>query len=134
MITMNVNIDGLKELLPKFSKLPEVVAKATEDAAITIRNLVIGRTPVDTGALKSSWSAVKRTSGGFSFENDKEYAVIVEEGRYTGLGPRTVRQQGGIYSRQAPGGMLAPILADEDLLNRMANKIAEQIVKGLKDV
>ncbi len=134
MITVNVDVKGLRELLPKISALPKVIEAATEDAANTIRNLVIGRTPVDTGVLKSSWSAVKRTSGGFSFDNSQDYAVVVEEGRYTGLGPRTVREQGRIYSRQAPGGMIAPIVADDQLLSKLVEQIAEQIVKGLQDV
>jgi hypothetical protein len=128
---INFQIEGFEELGRALRSSPELFNLAVEDAAKSIRNLVIGRTPVDSGELKGSWSPVQRTSTGFTFGTDKDYADILEEGRYTSVGPRTVAVSGGIFSRQAPGGMIAPVLADEAIMSRVTRRVAEELVRGI---
>jgi hypothetical protein len=128
---LRIEVEGVKELQAALRKTPELMELAIEDAATTLRNLVIGRTPVASGELKRSWSSVERTSTGFTFGTDKEYAVILEEGRYQTAGPRTVASEGGIYSRQAPGGIIGPILQDEALIGRIVQRIAEDLVRSI---
>jgi len=128
---IDIRIQGLEQIRKVLLEAPEVAEAAIEDAATTLRNLVIGRTPVLTGVLKGSWSGVERTSTGFTFGTDKEYAVDLEEGLYPRVGPRTVELEGKIYSKQAPGGILAPLLEDKELLDNIIRKIAEELARSV---
>lgn len=116
--------------LTHLGKLAEV---PLEDVLITIRNLVQAETPVGkTERLKREWSSVSQVAGGFSFENRVPYAYVIEEGRYRGEGPRTVRSADGIYSRQAPEGMTSPVLTNEVLINQSIKFILNQITEILE--
>lgn len=95
------------------SRYPKALTAALEDLASTFKTLAEGRTPVKTGFLKRSWSGIDVTSTGFSFGTNVSYAEILEKGLYKSVGKRTVEFEGGIYSRQAPGGILGPLLTDE---------------------
>jgi len=55
--------------------------------------------------------------------NPSEYGHVLEGGLYPGTGPRTAAGPGGIYSRQAVGGMVQPILDDPDLINQMFDAV-----------
>lgn len=126
-----LRIDGIEEAVKVLAAVPKAVKAAIGDAATTMRNLALGRTPYRTGHLKRGWGAVRPTAKGFSFSNPVEYAGILEEGLYPSVGPRTIALAGGIYSRQAPGGMLTPLLENEEILNRVLDVIVRSILEGL---
>jgi hypothetical protein len=128
---INIQVQGVEEIRRVLLESPEVAELAIEDAATTLRNLVIGRTPVLSGETKDSWSEVERTSTGFTFGTAKEHAPILEEGGYKSVGPRTVAVGGGIFSKQAPGGIMAPILANEDIMNQIVRRISEELVRSI---
>ena len=132
MFDLNIQIESLDDIRRALEKTPELIDLVIDDAATTLRNLVIGRTPVGkTGELKKSWSAVERTSTGFTFGTDKEYADVLEEGGYRGVGPRTIAYAGGIFSRQAPGGIIAPLLEDEQVMDKILKRIASELVRSI---
>lgn len=130
MIDATFKFEGAEAILKLISDIPELANLGMEDAAKTLRSLAVGGTPYSTGAMKGSWSSVQQTSSGFTFGNPKDYSVTLEEGLYTRVGPRTVATGKGIFSRQAPEGVLTPIVADETVLNRVLSLIADQLEKG----
>lgn len=74
------------------------------------------------------------TANGFTFGTDRPYATTLEEGRYSGIGPRTVRHGSGIFSSQAPGGMIQPILDDEQFMRQMAELVVSEMIRGMDSV
>ena len=133
MFEINIELEGLEDIQQMLQAVPEMAELAIEDAAKTLRNLVIGRSPVypGSGALKRSWSNVQRTSTGFTFGTNRDYAEILEEGLYTRVGPRTVQVGEGIFSRQAPGGIIAPLLADSNLMEQIVQDIAQRLIRSI---
>ena len=77
-------IDQAIENLKHFeSQLPFTVQKFGDDKALEFLNLVMTRTPVDTGKLRSSWKCNSFGSSGnvyLDIANDTEYASWVEFG------------------------------------------------------
>lgn len=89
-----------------------------------VRSTIVATTPVDTGALRRSWSPVRRRGDALTWgvSTDLPYAPILEYGGYRGVGPKTVALGGGdlgesfvagagIYSKQAPLGWVRRALA-----------------------
>ena len=128
-VRMSLDERQIAQLMEALRQVPEAFLAASEDAGKTVRNLVRGRTPFRTGAMKRSWSPLERVSGGFTFGSDRDYAEMLEYGLYRRVGPRTVQAGDGIYSRQAPGGMIRPILDDEVTLRA----VAEQIIRIMEE-
>ncbi len=131
-IQLGLEIAGIERLEKALGTLPEFAQQGMKDVATTLRNLVRGRTPFDSGELKRSWSAVEQTTTGFTFGTDKDYATILEEGRYKSVGPRTVDVSGKIFSRQAPGGIIGPIVEDDAVLRKVAQTVANEIAIQLE--
>lgn len=131
MLDANVRFLGEAEVRRIFDNLPEAIEVSIRDIATTLRNLVIGQTPVgirpNSPRMKQSWSDVERTATGFAFSNPKDYASVLEEGRYPGVGPRTVATEGGIFSRQAPGGIIGPLLEDQARIESIIVGIAQAL-------
>lgn len=104
---------------------------------------------VQSGALKKSWLG-KLTGDSLEVvaKVDKwKYPWVLEEGKYPGIGkprfgmgpggiiqvsPRTVRENGGIFSRQASGGILGPIVKDDKLLGQITQAIIDQLRKHVE--
>ena len=97
------------------------------------------RTPVDTTTTKGkrkkfgehaqeSWILDLDIAGrGATISTDCVYMPWLEEGRYLGVGPRTAMgPDGKIYSRQAVGGIIKPMLDDPKILgDALSAAIAE---------
>jgi len=86
-----------------------------------LRKSAQARSPVDTGYFKRNWSMPKKIRDsnkqfGYFFENQTPYSDDLEYGLYTKVGAKTVAIEGGIFSRQAPGGILSQIMNDEDYM------------------
>jgi len=119
------------------TRIPELALEAMGDSAKTLRNIARGRTPVGIGPtqgqLKGAWSEVGMASEGvLGFENPIDYGYVLEGGLYPGVGPRTVAVAGGIYSRQAPGGILGPMLEDDATLGDAVETVTRQVVRELE--
>lgn len=134
MIPLRINLEGLARIFGAIANVPEAVDAGLRDVATTLRSLVLGRSPVDTGAFKLSWGAVEQQEGGFSytFTNPQPYGFVLEGGLYPGVGPRTVAEEGQIYSRQAPGGVAGPILEDPAVAERVAQLIADELERRFR--
>jgi hypothetical protein len=139
MIDGNIRIEGLDVIREALNSIEPAVLAALEDIGHTTRSLTLGRTPVGirkghAGTLKRSWGRVEKTGGGFSFGNTAPYAHVLELGLYPNVGPRTVQVGDGVFSRQAPGGILGPLIEDPSVLQRIADLVANEIVRGVNRV
>jgi hypothetical protein len=96
------------------------------------------RSPVDTGAFRADWDIKftgprSKTVLSAKIFNRMPYAPPIELGSTPGQKPwpregsKTVKQAGRIYSSQAPGGVVTPILDDEAV-----TKLAEQIANVIR--
>lgn len=126
-----ISVQGQTGVEIEFAKVLPAVQAATNDVAKTLRLLAQGRSPVDTGAFKRAWTAVQRTAGGFSFENPTSYGIVLEEGLYRSVGPRTAQSGGKVYSRQAVGGVLEPLIMDDGLVERCAAMVVAEIKRAI---
>jgi len=126
--------DQMERLRELVAGIPAAAQSALQDVAETLRRLALGRTPYATGELYRSWSSVTREEGGFSFSTDVPYAEVLERGLYPGVGPRTVEVEGGIFSRQAPGGILTPIVEDDEVIRKVVDLIVEVIEREVSSV
>lgn len=89
-------------------------------------------TPVDTGLLKKSWTEIVSDEG-VSFENPVYYAGYVETGAgWPSEGPRTKEVGGTVFSRQAIGGIIAPVMEDEKWLDATMNLIVKEIARNIE--
>ena len=94
-----------------------------EETINEVYRQIVATSPVDTGALKRSWtSPTQRGPLRWATGTDKHYAETLEYGGYSRVGPRTVALGGGdigegfvagagIYSQQAPLGFVRKALA-----------------------
>lgn len=101
---------------------------------------------VESGALKKSWLSEIGPNFIRVWTMGK-YAEVLEEGKYPGIGkfrqglmaggmgqvsPRTAYgPNGGIYSSRAIGGILAPILQDQTLIDDITSGIKAQFARYL---
>lgn len=123
------------------SSVDEAIETAKMDAAKTLKNLVLGGSPVGIrkkkegeSRLKWSWSEISKVDdGSLTFGTPAPYATVLETGSYPGVGPRTIEVGEGIFSRQAPGGMIAPILDTESVIDDIIEQIGETLKKGVED-
>lgn len=130
----------------------KVVDIALEQAALLFRTAVEGRTPVyvpqirtdrkkqqkETGRLKGSWTRPKKTGKQqWSFYNTQDYAIKLEKGLYDrkmvvatrqdGTPGRLYLGDGGVFSKQAPGGIVRPLAEDEQFRRSIANMVATRL-------
>jgi hypothetical protein len=121
----------------------EMMTAIVADVAKTLRNTIVGRTPVGVettathfpGTAKKAWTQpVILGEGEVSFSNDLPYICALEYGSIPGNrpwprpGPRTTVAGGGnIYSRQAPGGMYSYAVTQE---LRQIDEIVSTIVNA----
>lgn len=129
MITASWDIRALQVLDEFFGVYPQLIRDSSVDVVKTLRNLSKGGTPVKTGHAKSEWSEVQSTIGvnSLSFENRVSYIGILEHGLYPRVGPRTVATGRGIFSKQAPEGMIYPLMEDQDLARDLMQTIVTSI-------
>lgn len=138
MIEFNVQVDTaiLEKVRAALVRVPDAHRAGVLEAAKTLRLLALGRTPVGIAPgsphLKKEWSNVEFEAGGFSFGNPVDYGEILERGTYPRVGPRTVATDGGIYSRQAPGGILRPLLEDQAQIEAIVDLVLNTIIRGIE--
>jgi len=129
MISANVQLQGIEQIMAVLRALPVAFDIGVEDASKTLRTLAEGATPRSQfvkAHAQDQWGQVERHSGGFSFTNPAGYMGILEEGLYPM--EQSARTIGG-FSRQAPSGILGPLVDDETVLQRIAELVVEQLEK-----
>jgi hypothetical protein len=153
MIQTTIQEDNLRTIMDALQEIPAALRSGMFQAAQTMRHQAISRTPryddkLRTPAVRGRphaverWGQVQNHQGGFSFENPAFHTVILEEGAYPGVQDRSSKGQpnrtqhygDGIYSTQALGGILGPLLEDEQLLEQIAEEIQRQILRRLEGV
>lgn len=106
--------------------------QATRAATLEMFTGVVRKSPVDKGTFRGNWQVdqrgfsydktdpsgqktiveitekvmASRVGGIISLINNLPYSEVLEVGGYPGVGPKTVAGPGGIYSKQAPQGMV----------------------------
>lgn len=135
--TLDVSVEpsDLKKVRDTFAGIEQAIQVAEWDIGKTLRNLVFGNTPVGIRKkkdgiprIKDTWSDVFSVSeDSVAFGTGAGYATVLESGGYPGVGPRTVTHEGHIYSRQAPGGMVRPVLEDEKDLEDIVDDVIDRI-------
>jgi len=121
---MSVEITGVDEVVVKLKKVSDSIAKDADKAlrryGFNLYALLRTRTPIDTGRMVGDWKTSQEKNFGsvatFKIYNNVPYAGVMETGSKAGHkpwpspGPLTTMVGGNIYSKQAPGGMVTPIL------------------------
>lgn len=107
-----------------------------------VKDAVINRTPVDVTSkrgkkkgfgehLQDQWKYNLLSAGKAEVSTDVVYGPVLEYGRYPGVGPRTVSTGTGIFSRQAAGGIIQPLLDDSSILGDAVKTAINQISQSL---
>jgi hypothetical protein len=101
---------------------------------------------VQSGDLVRSW-VFSRTSDSITASTAIPYADILERGAFPGVGkartglmgghkvsvsPRTVSNNGGIFSSRASEGILSPIVSDQAWLNSVTQTVVREIFRSLQ--
>jgi hypothetical protein len=111
----------LDELANNMAGLAKV---ALYKIALDIIPALDDNSPVDTGMFRAEWDFKEEkgspgTLAQVSIFNSMPYAAVIEEGSPKGgkpwasAGPKTIEQDGRIWSMQAVGGVIAPVMGDE---------------------
>jgi len=66
--------------------------------------------------------------------NPSDYGQILDEGLYLRSGARTVVNAGGIFSNQAPAGIVGPIITDERLMIDMLETFEAGLGAGIEHI
>jgi hypothetical protein len=142
-IGFSFDLGGLPQAMVVFQTiLEQALPEVVYDVAIKIKDNLQGKTPVsskggstdkddkkqDVYHMKDHWSniftpydsasgSVLRTE--VVFENPTHYGPMLEFGLYPSEwihpGGKLVAVAGGVFSTQAPGGILTPLIQDETL-------------------
>lgn len=136
MLRANPSPINAFELIEKtLAGVPPAIQTAAHDAAVTLLNIVIGGSPVGigpgSGTFKRAWTDVEMVQGGFAFGNSTHYGDILEEGLYPVAGPRTIATSKGIFSNQAPEGVLEHVVDDDQVIERLTAQIVQIMEREL---
>lgn len=112
----------------------------TQEVMAHMREVAVGASPrgdrpKSSPRLKDSWSQAETQGNKVLFGNSRPYAFVLEYGHYEGVGPRTVAgtyggesRHSGIFSRQAPQGMLG-IMEANGSLDAAVSTILDESIK-----
>lgn len=133
-------VDGLGDWLVGLDQTYEDgLSIGLEELFRTFHQLVMFRTPRDDVSeqgkaksfnehLQQQWEfALDDNRWGATIGTDADYASTLEEGLYKGIGARTVAGPQGIFSRQAPQGIIGPLVSDEKLIEQHLQSIIAQL-------
>lgn len=129
---MTFEFKGFEKFEDALDKLPEALNETVKALAMELRVKAMQKTPVATGHLTRAWSSIDYLDGGYSFGNTAIYAPVLDKGRYPGVGPRTVQTGEGIFSKQAPQGMIQPLVEDAELAERIKEIFMAKMNEALR--
>lgn len=140
---VSFEVHGLNELFGTIGNFEKAERAYLEQVYSLITDEVRKRTPIDVVTpkgkakefgehIQESWIIAVNPTVTTIF-TDVEYGETLEEGLYKKVGPRTAASAGGIYSKQAVGGMVKPLIDDEETIEgmlEMAKKKLPEFVKA----
>lgn len=138
MVNIKATEEGIKQAIAALQVIfTDFEAGVGEVIAPALRSAVEERTPVGVrayapghpGLAKASWGQIEKTSGGFTFGNPVEYVEVLEKGLYSAVGKRTVSVGGGVFSQQAQGGIVKPLIEDEAFMTDLVNRLIAKLEK-----
>lgn len=138
------DLHGMDEWFTKYGSSEKAVRAFLGVISNLIKADIEARTPVDFdsasgkakgfgGHIQESWNRDIMPSSAIIY-TDVFYGPTLEEGNYPRVGPRTAAGPGGIFSKQAIGGIIGPMLADPDIIGgfiEMAKKKVPENVANL---
>jgi hypothetical protein len=135
---IELTVDVSKDDFPKLT--PGQISKLTRSVASRVRQAIIAATPVgdrppDPRRAKSSWTAVKKDEGGYSFSNPLIQTKFLEKGSPIGERPwpsakrRTVYSGDRVYSSQAPQGITKKA-GFEAVADKVASELFKLLIEG----
>jgi hypothetical protein len=133
--------EGQEKIVKALKEAPEAVKLGLSGAIQYLRTRVVERTPWVTGRTASAWSSVEPIDGGYSFGHPMPHIMELEYG-YTDsktklprseAGPQTVLFEGRVYSRQAVGGIIGPLVRDEAVKQTVIDMAMRRMIKALGD-
>lgn len=108
---------GLEEF---FRKLHAVIMRHTPMDNYTAQ----GKTKSTGEHIKANWELdIADNRMGALISNDFDYGPDLEYGLYPNVGPRTTSGPGGIFSKQAPQGIIGPIIKDKERLQGYLDEV-----------
>lgn len=141
--SVNLQIDGLAAAREKLEDFERDAMMTVSDTlrAVTMRMYgeILTRSPVDKGHYKNAWSPPDVREGEnvvtLRMSNNAKHAVPVTYGSEAGkrpwpkAGPKTVKQSNRVYSRQAVGGVVAPVFEGwaDDVVEEIANRVTRNL-------
>lgn len=134
-MSLTFEIENFQELAEHFEKFPgelmDLIPESLSEVEVFVLGLLMGKTPVDTGKTKAAWTSVQ-TQFGLSFTNTDAAIEYLEHGLYPGVGPKTVATERGIFSTQAPDGIIHPLLQDQAVLNTLAKIFLTSLLNNMR--
>jgi len=151
--TLSLDMESVVKML---EDLPDILSEVADIVAYEVLNDLVARTPVGIrsdkthrpGTYRRSWRVNEQrtgkedvtltfTGGAGGLLVDYDYGVILDKGLYPGVGRRTVvGYKGGIYSRQAPGGIIRQTMEEETerkaFVEGIKKKILPHLIKRLR--
>lgn len=136
---MSVQVKGVRKISTTLSNYHSGMRGTAQKELMTfgfqLQALAMLRSPVDTGRFRANWQLTAHQApgifAGIMLSNNLPYAGVLERGSKVGgkpwpsAGPKTTAIGGRVYSKQAPGGVLTPILPAQ------AHKAAQAVLNGL---
>jgi len=134
---ISVELDSLAKSIPSLAKV--TLYKITLDIIPELD----ANSPGDNGAFRAEWD-FKEEKGApgviaqISIFNRMPYAAVIEHGSPKGrepwasVGPKTIEQDGRVWSMQAVGGVIAPVMGDEGgFADELLSRINQFVLGGL---
>lgn len=135
MIKVSINQEELQEMAHYLGAYPNEIKSVIDESKGKLKDyvydLLVEGTPKDSGKTRKAWSSVA-TEYGLSFYNTEVSAYVLEEGKFSGVGPKTVQTGEGIFSTQAPEGIINPIMKDDKELGKIADLLLEEMLKSVR--
>jgi hypothetical protein len=119
VISYQFELKGDQAVTKALSEANEGVLSSLRLATNFLRKLTVLRTPWVTGRTAGAWSDVEPNSGGYSFGNPLPHTQGLEIGFEKVKNPKqTVSMGGRYYSKQAPSGIIKPLLDNPEIMNQ----------------
>ena len=125
-----------KSAISTDSQIKKILKNTSKDFLNELKKLA----PIDKGDYKASWKLDENSASNsisVEFYNSMPYGFAIERGSTPGQrpwpspGPRTILNNGKIYSKQAVGGTIDKVFSYKEILN-LIEKIENEINKGFK--
>lgn len=141
-MSVRVEVRGFDAAAERLARVEDAVSRdglsrALRGVSLRVYTEILTRSPVDTGRYRANWSPPNVSESGDVVEavirNNLKYAHPVTYGSVKGqrpwpkAGPKTVEQDGRVYSSQAVGGVIDPVL------DGWADAVMDEILKGLDE-